>query len=302
MTVRNPPFVVQALSHDAETFRRALKSSWASAGVLTNTGLAVTAQGTPNMTVNVAAGEAIIFGTQQAEQGAYHVYNDASVTMPAHDASDPTNPRNDLIVYKVEDAEYSGATNASSIAIVKGTAAATPVDPAVPANAISLARVRVGAAATTVTNANITSLRVMATQKPWNLPWGVVFEAQKTSNQTPVTSLTDLTGLTTGSITPVANRKYKVTVYGFGSSTVAGDIIGFVINNGASIQSSATLLAGAGTGLSSMAVARFVTSGSAVTIKAQMGRTSGTGVITNVASATTPTNFIVEDMGPATTL
>lgn len=158
MAAVSPPYVVQALSHPADVFRRVIRAS-AGAGILRSGDLVVTANGTPNMTVNVAAGEAVLPGTENAlSQGSYLVQNDATVNL-AIAAADPTNPRNDLVVAKVQDAAYSGATNAWTLAVVTGTPAASPLDPAAPANSLILARVRVNPAATSIVAGNITDLR-----------------------------------------------------------------------------------------------------------------------------------------------
>lgn len=132
--------------------------SGAGYGIVAPGDLAVTQNGTPNMSVNVAAGKAFVDGTENANQGAYLCANDATVNL-AIAASNPTNPRKDLVVAKVQDAEWSGATNSWSLAVVTGTAAAVPAEPAVPANAIVVALVDVAANATSITNANITDRR-----------------------------------------------------------------------------------------------------------------------------------------------
>ena len=173
MTEVNPPFVLQASSHPAASFRRVLEfvlggrgdtgSATGQGGVRTAADLAVTANGTPNMSVNVAAGEAVVVGSEsQLIQGAYHVYNDATKNLTIA-ASDPTNPRIDIVVAKVQDAEYSGATNAWSLAVVTGTPAASPAVPATPANAIVLAQIAVAASVTTIVSGNITDRRFRAT-------------------------------------------------------------------------------------------------------------------------------------------
>lgn len=140
--------------------RRAQKALRLVAGVCASGDMAVAQNGTPNMSVNVAAGQAVIDGSENTVlQGSYIVTNDAVVNK-AVAASDPTNPRNDLVIAKVQDALYSGGTTAWSIAVVTGTPAGSPVDPAIPNNAIPLARVRVDATVTTIVNAKITDLRV----------------------------------------------------------------------------------------------------------------------------------------------
>lgn len=167
MAARNPPLWLQAGSHPATNDRLLLEAlmapppavvSGAGYGIVAPGDLAITQNGTPNMSVNVAAGKAFVDGTENANQGAYLCVNDATVNL-AISASSPTNPRKDLVVAKVQDAEWSGATNSWSLAVVTGTPAASPAEPAIPANAIVLALVDVAANATTVTNANITDRR-----------------------------------------------------------------------------------------------------------------------------------------------
>lgn len=119
---------------------------------------AVTQNGSPNMSVNVAAGFAFVPGTEGSKQSAYAVLNDAvkNVTIAA---ADPSQPRIDVIALKVQDSFYSGATNTWSIVAVTGTPAGSPVAPALPANGFKLAQVAVGAGVTSITNANITDFR-----------------------------------------------------------------------------------------------------------------------------------------------
>lgn len=159
MAEQNPCFVLQGSNHPADGFRRMVKALREQGGVVATGDMAVTQNGTPNMSVNVAAGQAAIDGTENATlQGSYETTNDATKNLTIA-ASDPTNPRNDLVVAKVQDSNYSGGALAWSLAVVTGTPAGSPVDPAVPANAIVIARVRVDATVTSIVNAKITDLR-----------------------------------------------------------------------------------------------------------------------------------------------
>lgn len=160
MAERNPPAWLQAGSHPADLDRRILESVFRTDGVLDLAGgdLAVTEQGTPAMGVTVAAGVAVIDGTESASQGVYHVVNDADVDL-AIAASDPTNDRIDLVVAQVRDSFYSGADDDWLLAVVTGTPAASPAEPTVPVNAHVLARVDVAAAASSITDAAITDRR-----------------------------------------------------------------------------------------------------------------------------------------------
>lgn len=177
MPIITPPFVQQGGSHPAATFRHALAgllgapfgsfaggitpTTGAGAHGIVGAGLAVTQNGTPNMSVNVAGGHAFVRGTEAATQGSYATYNDA-VTNLVIAAADPTNPRRDLVVIRVRDAFYSGAATDAALVVVTGTPAASPADPTPPANSLVLARVAVAAAATSIVNANITSVTTRA--------------------------------------------------------------------------------------------------------------------------------------------
>lgn len=177
MAVEDPPFVLQGDSHPAVVFRHATQALFGSPvtsfsggisatgtggghGIVNAADLAVSQNGTPNMSVNVAAGLAAIRGTEAPAQGVYTFYNDATVNLSIA-AADATNPRRDLIIAQVRDSNYSGATLDARLAVVTGTPAGSPADPSLAAfpNALVIARVAVAAAATTVTNANITDLR-----------------------------------------------------------------------------------------------------------------------------------------------
>ncbi|WP_298330328.1 hypothetical protein [Haloactinopolyspora sp.] len=166
MAAENPPFVLQNASHSAALVRQAVASlkgarlpgtytnnAWP-AGVVGAGDLAVSANSTPNMSVNVAAGQAWIAGSEAANQGLYYCFNDAPVNLVVA-ASDPTNPRYDLVAATVLDAAYAGASNEWLLQVITGTAAASPVAPSLPANSLALALVSVPAAASSITSADI---------------------------------------------------------------------------------------------------------------------------------------------------
>ena len=109
-------------------------------------GCAVTAQASPNMTVAVANGTVAVNGTQAAVTA-------GNVTIAA---ADPTNPRFSLIV----------ASSSGVLSAVAGTPAASPVFPAIPANSVVLAAVRVPAGAASINGPKITDKRVQAVIAP----------------------------------------------------------------------------------------------------------------------------------------
>lgn len=158
---------IQGASYSAEDDRQhwaglltpsALAGLFPKSGVLARYGaeLAVSAQGTPNMTVNVGTGRAVVAGTSGASQGGYIYVNDATKVMTVT-AADGTNPRKDIIYVQIEDAAYAGAVNAGTIKYLAGTPAASPVAPALPASSLLLATITLpaGAGGATVTNAMI---------------------------------------------------------------------------------------------------------------------------------------------------
>lgn len=155
----NPPWTLEQLATHHANVNRMYMAAATDRAEGTIYGLAVSQRGAgANMSVDVAVGSAVVFGDENEQQGTYGVTNDAAKNVVIA-AADPTNPRRDLIVCRVRDAFYSGATNAWDLFVVQGTPAGSPADPSVPNNCLTLARVAVAAAAASITNANITDLR-----------------------------------------------------------------------------------------------------------------------------------------------
>jgi hypothetical protein len=100
----------------------------------------------------------MIPGSEGSKQGGYLVLNDADVTLSIA-AAHATLNRIDLVAFKVEDTAYSGAVNSSSLVVVTGTPAGSPVAPTAPNNSITLATVSVVALDTSITNGEITDQR-----------------------------------------------------------------------------------------------------------------------------------------------
>lgn len=111
-------------------------------GVIGPGSLLVTPNGTPNDTVHVAAGIVGVRGTQENDQGIYVTGNDADKVLTI--AASTTNPRNDLVIAQIRDNQYPTFTQDDwLVTTVTGTPAGVPVDPAVPEDALVLARLRV---------------------------------------------------------------------------------------------------------------------------------------------------------------
>lgn len=116
------------------------------------TGCAVTAQGTPDMTVAVAAGSVRIKGRKVTVAG-------GNVTITAANA---TNPRFDLIT----------VNTSGTLAATAGTAAAEAEFPAIPANSIVLAAVKVPANDTAINSNQITPKQIRIPEPDYeNIAW-----------------------------------------------------------------------------------------------------------------------------------
>ena len=128
----------------------------------------VRAQASPNMSVIVHRERFFIPGTEDTDQGVYHGFNDADLTVTIAAAS-PTLPRIDIICASIQDSFYSGGSNQFNLGAITGTPASSPVPPTAPANSITIANIAVAANATSVTNANITNNATVATSTPIGL-------------------------------------------------------------------------------------------------------------------------------------
>ncbi len=182
MTLQSLPWSIQGQSHPAEVARNVSAAMFGapvaaftnavqatthggSHGVVGAGDFAVTQNGTPNMSVNVAAGRALIRSgnASSVAAGVFVVMNDATVNV-AISAADPTNPRIDLVVVQVRDTNYGEAASDVRITVVTGTPAAVPAVPALTSypNALVLAQIAVAAADTSIVTGDITDKRTYA--------------------------------------------------------------------------------------------------------------------------------------------
>lgn len=168
----NPPFALQnaGATHTAEGDRNMVAGLIA--GQQVTTGLqsrggvnmaiggefGVTQTSTPSMAVQVARGICYVPGTESIKQGVYCCVNDATVTLNVA-AAHGSLPRIDSVIARVYDSAYSGATNTWALEIVTGTAASSPVAPTLPNNSLRLVNINVGAAVSSITNANLADVR-----------------------------------------------------------------------------------------------------------------------------------------------
>lgn len=110
-------------------------------------GMIPAARATPNWSVDVSAGRAVV-ATPASDGGAYAVLSDAVENVVVPPVS--TQPRKDLIILEVLDADYAGATYQGQFRCVAGTAAASPVLPSLPTGAVKICELSHLANATSV--------------------------------------------------------------------------------------------------------------------------------------------------------
>jgi len=154
------PFL-DAITYPAKWIRR-LTNLLAAEGILPGQYTAadclkVQAKGTPDMSVDVLAGDCVISGDNTADYGS-QLFNSDSTVNKAIAASNPSNPRIDIVCTRFyDDGTVPGSYG--ELVVVTGTPAGSPSVPATPTNAYKLAEIAVAAGATTITNANITDKR-----------------------------------------------------------------------------------------------------------------------------------------------
>ncbi|ABD94212.1 unknown [Streptomyces phage mu1/6] len=178
MAIITPPAWLQAGTYAARTDRLSVitgllgyHGSSADEGSLRTRGgvrpsyqqqqLAVSAQATPNMTVQVSAGIAYVQNKDLANYGAYTVVNDATVNLTIA-ASSGSQYRKDSVCVQVLDAETLGTVNSASLLVVQGPYAASAgatTRGTIPPNSVVLADIAVDAGVASITSAKITDAR-----------------------------------------------------------------------------------------------------------------------------------------------
>lgn len=130
------------------------------------------------------------------------------------------------------------------------------------------------------------------------LPKGKMGYASVTADQTPITTVVDLTSLTL-TFTAVASRFYRITGYCNAQSTVATDRIDLQITDSTPTQ--LQLFAGApnaaNQAIGMLAQVVVQPGAGSKTYKLRMARGVGTGTITMKAAATFPAFILIEDIG-----
>ena len=134
---------------------------------------------------------------------------------------------------------------------------------------------------------------------PWNTAWGYVTRVTSTATTSPSgTATIDLSGLTTGALTAVANRRWKVTADVYVTCTSAGSLLR-VIEGASTVRAENYVgTTGGAIGTSQRAVGIFTTTAGSITLKAQgLDWFGGTRVYGAAGTA----SLTVEDLGPSGT-
>lgn len=153
---------LQEIDYPARIDRTLYDSIWTE-GIMGSGDLQVTQSSPTGMSVNIAVGVCAIEGDDQPFQGKYLVRSDAVETNLPIGVAPGSGTRHDLVVLRVRDSNAAGGLFDDAIfEVVAGTPSGSPVDPAIPNTALVLARVRVAAGTSAITNSLIDDLRVRA--------------------------------------------------------------------------------------------------------------------------------------------
>ena len=174
-----------------------------------------TGYGRPIVTLNggsppTVASNANALAVQLTSQGAYYCYNDnsAGAVSLAIASSNPTNPRLDVVIAQVEDAAYTGSNNDWKLAVVTGTAAASPTVPALPASCVVLAYVWVPANASSIVAGDILDLRVTSDRNPFRAS---MYRSAALTQATAVVAFDTITYDITGAISNLGTTSVEYT-------------------------------------------------------------------------------------------
>lgn len=161
MTELNPPgFMQNRTDHSARIVRRAISGLISTEGIVNASDWLVTQRAAGvDMSVDIAGGEGYIKGTEDVNQGFYHCISDSTPVNKAVTAAHASLARKDIVVARVYDQFYSGATNLWQFEVIAGTPSATPVVPATPNNALVIATVNIASLQASIANVNIDSTR-----------------------------------------------------------------------------------------------------------------------------------------------
>lgn len=127
-------------------------------------------------------------------------------------------------------------------------------------------------------------------------PLGRIGLATATADQTGITTVVDVTGLTV-TFTAYTNRSYRLSAQCYLKSTVNGDVGNIAITDGSNTQVQSAQIPLTTTVATVVCSTVVVPSAGSTTYKLRASRAAGTGSLTMSAGSAFPAIFLVEDIG-----
>lgn len=268
-------------------------------GRLGGVGGAVTQTGTPSMAVVVAPAVWVIPGPAPTSQGAFlwtPGTGNQTVTVPA---SDPTNPRIDILIAQINDPGSTSAAGDASFAIVTGTPAASPSQPVLPTGALYIRTIAVGAGVTSIVNANISGVPATASLRAAVTgPAGYLATATPAADTTGITTTeTNINNLASVAVTAGTSRRVEITIDLGMFSSVANDEVRVRVYDGATaiIDKFMTMPNAANRSTPFCSVTNLSGWSGAHTLRVTAVRSTGSGSIT--VQAARSEGLLVKDIG-----
>lgn len=131
--------------------------------------------------------------------------------------------------------------------------------------------------------------------KPWNVAWGEMGYAQLLADQSGITTITDISGLSV-TFMAVAGREYKTTVSCMVAPSVSSVTITYITDGVGTQKQQRNITVTSGQGAHYTAVRESGLPAGSTTRKARLSAAASTTV---QANAIYPAFIIVEDVGPA---
>jgi hypothetical protein len=263
-----------------------------------------------NMSVDIAAGAAIVYPAQVTRQGPYYVQSDATYNTSSDGgyswtAADATNPRIDLVCLEVKDnAEDASGSTGLRFRIVDGTPSASATHqllttywPAVPTGCVPIAAIKIPATDTSISTTDITNLNPIAGP---NQAYNYISTAETTTSAS-YTRLTNSNGTADFVFVYVPHAYARVKVFAEGWWKAASAATGgttFYLNDTQlkfrNLTNGAPAVAGYEVSLGTAAFhSRYTT--------AHGGNTSTTQFFSSVVGATADVSNITTGIGGAST-
>jgi hypothetical protein len=208
------PLWMQNVAYPAAKDRGLIEAIWPASGVTTAGGLLVSprAQGA-NLSVDVAAGAAVVHGTDAPDQGAY-LFEFDTTNLPLAAPPGAGQERRDLVIVRATDDAVVGDTGRprGELAIIPGTPGAAGIAPTLPPSSTPLAELGpITINTAQITPALITDRRLGARAGAE----GITAYAERLTNQTGIAQATGtlITGLEITTSLHLG-RRYRVGIDG----------------------------------------------------------------------------------------